>query len=347
MPKAHPTIYLSPSEKINDYILYDPVKKTIFESSSVVFDEYVFGVLNLLKCIDRGNIPHYFNTYLNEKFIDFLKLSNCDDVLSMNTNSMDCIHENLDDSAEIVIDNDYPVDVERKNRIDHFTPAPVNLHSKHTALNEKTHSMNVYSDDDDDEMVLLSMPPFDFTQSNGFYTLTSSSCSSCFSSSSSSSPIVDPAQVAAAVALKNIHSQEMLPHLMNVRKVKKCRVTTLQDVPGVEITKILAERGNEKKEYLVEWLGYGQKKNSWVGAASLKGNHLLFQFRKTNAITSVVNREEESSSDIELEEEDSRFERESSERKESLDSEMETSEKESFELNRLILDKDSDSDYLG
>ena len=123
------------------------------------------------------------------------ELSDCDDVLSMNTNPMDCVHENPDDFAEIVIDDDYPVDVERENRIDHSTPAPVNLHSKHTALNEKTHSTDVYSDDDDDEMVLLSMPPPDFTQSNGSYTPTSSSCSS---SSSSSSPIVDPAQAAAA-----------------------------------------------------------------------------------------------------------------------------------------------------
>ena len=56
----------------------------------MIFDKYVFGVLNLLKCIDRGNIPHYFDTYLNEKFIDFSKLSDCDDVLSMNTNSVDC-----------------------------------------------------------------------------------------------------------------------------------------------------------------------------------------------------------------------------------------------------------------
>ena len=79
----------------------------------------------------------------------------------------------------------------------------------------------------------------------------------------------------------------------------------------------------------------------------MKGNHLLFQFRRTNAITSAVGREEESSSDIELEEEDSRFEGELSERKESPDSEMETSEKESFELNGLILDEDSDSDFLG
>ena len=167
MPKACPVIYLGPSEKINGYILYDPVKKTIFESSSVVFDEYVFGVSNLLKCIDRGNIPHYFNTYLNEKFIDFSKLSDCNDVLNTNTNPVDCVHENPDDSAEIVIDDDYPVDVERENRIDHSTPASVNLHSKHTALNEKTHSTNVYSDDNDDEMVLLSMPPPDFTQSDG------------------------------------------------------------------------------------------------------------------------------------------------------------------------------------
>ena len=163
MPKAHPVIYLGPSEKINGFILYDPVKKTIFESSSVVFDKYVFGVLNLLKRIDRGNIPHYFDTYLNEKFIDFLKLLDCDDVLSTNTNSMDCVHKNPDDSAKIVIDDNYPVDVERENRIGHSTPAPENLHSKHTALNEKTHSMDVYSNDDDDEMVLLSMPPPDFT----------------------------------------------------------------------------------------------------------------------------------------------------------------------------------------
>ena len=48
MPKACPAIYLSFSEKINGYILYDPVKKTIFESSSVIFDKYVFGVLNIL-----------------------------------------------------------------------------------------------------------------------------------------------------------------------------------------------------------------------------------------------------------------------------------------------------------
>ena len=195
MPKAHPVIYLGPSEKINGYILYNPVKKTIFESSSVVFDEYVFGVLNLLKRIDRRNIPHYFDTYLNEKFIDFSKLSDCDNVLSMNTNPVDCIHKNPDNSAEIVINDDYPVDVERENGIGYSTPASVNLHSKHTALNEKTHSTNVYSDDDDNEMVLLSMPPPDFTQSDGSYTPTSSSCSS---SNSSSSPIVDPAQAAAA-----------------------------------------------------------------------------------------------------------------------------------------------------
>ena len=197
MPKACPVIYLDLSEKINGYILYDPVKKSIFESSNVVFDEYVFGVLNLLKCIDTGNIPHYFNTYLNEKFIDFLKLSDCDDVLSTNTNPVDCVYENPDDSTEIIID-DYPVDVEKENRIDHSTPAPVNLHSKHTTLNEKTHSMNVYSNDDDDEMVLLSISPPNFTQSNGFYTFTSSSCSSCSSSSFSSSPIVDSVQAAAA-----------------------------------------------------------------------------------------------------------------------------------------------------
>ena len=120
---------------------------------------------------------------------------------------MDCVHENPDDSAEIVIDDDYPVDVERKNRIGHFTPAPVNLHSKHTTLNEKTHSMNVYSDDDDDEMVLLSMSPPDFTQSNGSYTLTSSSCSSCSFFNSSSFPIVDSIQ--AAVALDS----EILPQM--------------------------------------------------------------------------------------------------------------------------------------
>ena len=66
-------------------------------------------------------------------------------------------------SAKIVIDDDYPVDVERENGIDHSTSAPVNLHSKHTALNEKTHSIDMYSNDDDDEMVLLSMPPPDFT----------------------------------------------------------------------------------------------------------------------------------------------------------------------------------------
>ena len=207
MPKVCPVIYLGPSEKINGYILYDPVKKTIFESSSVVFDKYVFGVSNLLKRIDRGNIPHYFDTYLNEKFVDFSKLSDCDDVLSTNTNPVDCVHENPDDSTKIVIDDDYPVDVERENRIGHSTPAPVNLHSKHTALNEKTHSMNVYSDDDDDEMVLLSMPPPDFTQSDGSYTPTSSSCSSCSSSSSSSSPIVDPAQAAAA------SDSEILPQM--------------------------------------------------------------------------------------------------------------------------------------
>ena len=207
MLKAHPVIYLGLSEKINGYILYDPVKKTIFESSSVIFDEYVFGVLNLLKHIDRRNIPHYFDTYLNEKFIDFLKLSDHDDVLSMNTNSMDCVHENPDDSAKIVIDDDYPVDVERENGIDHSTSAPVNLYSKHTALNEKTYSMNVYSDDDDDEMVLLSMPPPNFTQSDGSYTSTSSSCSSCSSSSSSSSLIVDPVQAAAAL------DSEILPQM--------------------------------------------------------------------------------------------------------------------------------------
>ena len=195
MPKACPAIYLSPSEKINSYILYDPVKKTIFESSSVVFDEYIFGVSNLLKRIDRGNIPHYFDTYLNEKFIDFLKLSDCDNVLGMNTNSVDCVHENLDDSAEIVIDDDYPVDVKKENGIGHSTPAPVNLYSKYTALNEKTHSTNVYSDDDDDEMVLLSIPPLDFTQSDGSYTPISSSC---FSSSSSSFPIVDSTQATTA-----------------------------------------------------------------------------------------------------------------------------------------------------
>ena len=163
MLKACPVIYLNLSEKINGYILYDPIKKTIFESSSMVFDEYVFGVLNLLKHIDRGNIPHYFDTYLNEKFIDFSKLSDCDNILSMNTNSMDCVYENPNDFAKIVIDDDYSVDVERENRISHSTPASVNLHSKHTALNEKTHSMNVYNDDDDNEMVLLSMPPPDFT----------------------------------------------------------------------------------------------------------------------------------------------------------------------------------------
>ena len=71
MPKGRPAIYLGPSEKINGYILYDPVKKTIFESSSVVFDEYVFDVSNLLKRIDKGNIPHYFDTYLNEKSLIF------------------------------------------------------------------------------------------------------------------------------------------------------------------------------------------------------------------------------------------------------------------------------------
>ena len=195
MPKACPVIYLGPSEKINGYILYDHVKKTIFESSSVVFDEYVFGVSNLLKLIDRGNIPHYFDTYLNEKFIDFSKLSDCDNVLSTNTNPVDCVHENPDDFAEIVIDDDYPVDVERENRIGHSTPALENLHSKHTALNEKTHSTDVYSDDNDDEMVLLSMPPPDFTQSDGSYTPTSSSCSS---SSSSSSLIADTVQAVAA-----------------------------------------------------------------------------------------------------------------------------------------------------
>ena len=111
----------------------------------------------------RGNISHYFNTYLNEKFIDFSKLSDCDDVLSMNTNFMDCVHDNSNDFAEIIIDNNHPIDVERENGIDHLTPAPVNLHSKHTALNEKTHSMNVYSDDDNIEMVLLSMLPSDLT----------------------------------------------------------------------------------------------------------------------------------------------------------------------------------------
>ena len=122
MPKVCPAIYLGPSEKINGYILYNPVKKTIFESSSVIFDEYVFGVSNLLKHIDRGNIPHYFNTYLNEKFIDFSKLSDCDNVLSMNTNPVDCVHEQTEnDSADenepelsIELDNyemfDYPPD---------------------------------------------------------------------------------------------------------------------------------------------------------------------------------------------------------------------------------------------
>ena len=84
-------IYLGPSEKINGYILDDPVKKTIFESSSVVFDEYVFGVSNMLKRIDRGNIPHYFDEYLNEKFVDFSKLSDRDDVLTENTNPADCV----------------------------------------------------------------------------------------------------------------------------------------------------------------------------------------------------------------------------------------------------------------
>ena len=113
----------------------------------------------------------------------------------MNTNPVDCVHENPDDSTKIVINNDYPVDVEKENRIGHFTLAPVNLHSKHTALNEKTHSIDVYSDDDDNEMVLLSMSPPDFTQSDGSYTPTSSSCSSF---SSSSFPIVDPVQAAAA-----------------------------------------------------------------------------------------------------------------------------------------------------
>ena len=177
MPKAYPTIYLSLSEKINNYILYDPVKKTIFESSSVVFDEYVFGVSNLLKCINRGNIPHYFDTYLNKKFIDFLKLSNYNNILSTNTNPMDSVYENSDDFAKIVINNNYSVDVERENRIGHSTLASVNLHSKHTALNEKTFCMNIYSDNNDDETVLLSMLPSDFTQSNGSYTPTSSFCS--------------------------------------------------------------------------------------------------------------------------------------------------------------------------
>ena len=105
-----------------------------------------------------------------EKFTNFSKLSDSDNILSTNTNPMDCVHENPDDSAEIVIDDDYPVDVERENRIDHSTPASVNLHSKYIALNKKTHSTNVYSDDDDDEMVLLSIPLSDFTQSDGSYT---------------------------------------------------------------------------------------------------------------------------------------------------------------------------------
>ena len=112
---------------------------------------------------------------------------------------MDCVYENPNDFAEIVIDDDYSVDVERENRIGYSTPASENLHSKHTALNEKTHSTDVYSDDDDDdEMVLLSIPPLNFTQSDGSYTSTSSSYSSCSSSSSSSSPIVDSTQAAAA-----------------------------------------------------------------------------------------------------------------------------------------------------
>ena len=163
MSKAYPAIYFSLSKKINGYILYDPVKKTIFESSSMIFDKYVFGVLNLLKHINRRNIPHYFNTYLNEKFIDFLKLSDYDDVLNTNTNSIDCIYENSNDFVEIVIDNNYPIDVERENKIDHSTFASVNLHSKHIALNEKTYSMNVYSNDDDNEMVLLNITLLDFT----------------------------------------------------------------------------------------------------------------------------------------------------------------------------------------
>ena len=58
----------------------------------------------------------------------------------------------------------------------------------------KTHSTNGYSDDDD-EMVLLNIPPPDFTQSDGSYTPTFSSCSSF---SSSFSQIVDPVQAAAA-----------------------------------------------------------------------------------------------------------------------------------------------------
>ena len=77
-------------------------------------------------------------------------------------------------------------------------------------LGAKTHSMDVYSDDDDDEMVLLSMPPPDFTQSDGSYTLTSSSCSSCSSSSSSSSPIVNSIQAAVALDF------EILPQMIEL-----------------------------------------------------------------------------------------------------------------------------------
>ena len=66
--KSRTTINLGPAENLNGFLLYDPIMRNTFQCSSVLFDEYIFGIPKLKEQTLKKKMLEYYHSEDIEPF---------------------------------------------------------------------------------------------------------------------------------------------------------------------------------------------------------------------------------------------------------------------------------------
>ena len=83
-PVSRARINFGPVNNMHGFLLFDPIQQKTFQSSSILFDEYVFEISELKKRSALGRLPRYYVVGENKTSLD-----NSDDVTSCKVNDFD------------------------------------------------------------------------------------------------------------------------------------------------------------------------------------------------------------------------------------------------------------------
>ena len=80
-PISRAGINLGPADNMHGFLLFDPIQQKTFQSLSILFDEYAFGISELKKRSPLGRLPRYYMKGENKTSLD-----DSDDVTSCKVN---------------------------------------------------------------------------------------------------------------------------------------------------------------------------------------------------------------------------------------------------------------------